>query len=400
MLIHYEASVTGPSHELQGRSNQDCHCVRVVEVPCAEETLDAAESREAPDAPAPRQVIVAAVADGVSSMILSGEGAHLASEAAVDAAAEAFVRGELVPGDASALKGVYERALRAVADVAAGEPAADIASFACTLCLVVWDGARVWYGSAGDSGAIAVDAAGAPFALTHLHRGPLSCQVFPLHDTYHWEFGFAMSAAGVLMATDGMLEKFATWEPGSYGAPTDFNREAIDLFMACDIDAGDVPALCGGAADYLRALPATCVDDDKTVVALINTEGGLLADADEGATEGEAEDEVEDVTAERLATTGVSFAGADGDLVVLPWRDELRLRASDVARAVGGSFSVELEYQLMCGMALDRALELAATAAAERAETYRVFEDCVIGEREDFEAVVATGDDTAFDEME
>ena len=396
MLIHYEASVTGPSHKLQGRSNQDCCCVRVVEAPRAEEAGDAAESHEAPAAHAPSQAIVAAVADGVSSMILSGEGAHLASEAAVDAAAEAFVRGELVPGDASALKGVFERALRAVADVAAGEPAADIASFACTLCLVVWDGARVWYGNAGDSGAIAVDAAGVPFALTHLHRGPLSCQVFPLHGTYHWEFGFAVGAAGVLMATDGMLEKVATWEPGSYGAPTDFNREAIDLFMACDIDAGDVPALCGGAADYLRALPATCVDDDKTVVALINTEDGLPA----GAAEGEAEDEVEDVTAERLATTGVSFADADGDLVVLPWRDELRLRASDVARAVGGSFSVELEYQLMCGAALDRALELATAAAAERAETYRVFEDCVIGESEDLEAVVATGDDTAFDEME
>ena len=294
------------------------------------------------------------------------------------------------------MKGVFERALRAVADVAANEPAADIASFACTLCVVVWDGARVWYGNAGDSGAIAVDAAGVPFALTHLHRGPLSCQVFPLHDTYHWEFGFAAGTAGVLMATDGMLEKFATWEPGSYGAPTDFNREAIDLFMACDIDTDDVPALCGGAADYLRALPATCVDDDKTVVALINTEDGLPA----GAAEGEAEDEVEDVTPERLATAGVSFADADGDLVVLPWRDELRLRAGDVARAVGGSFSVELEYQLMCGAALDRALELATAAAAKRAETYRVFEDCVIGEPEDFEAVVATGDDTAFDEME
>lgn len=392
MLIHYEASVTGPSHKLQGRSNQDCHCVRVVEMLRTEEAVDAAESRETPAAPTSGRAIVAAVADGVSSMILSGEGAHLASEAAVDAAAEAFVRGELAPGDASALKGVFERALRAVADVAAGEPAADIASFACTLCLVVWDGACVWYGNAGDSGAIAADAAGAPFALTHLHRGSLSCQVFPLHDTYHWEFGFAAGAAGVLMATDGMLEKFADWEPGAYGAPTDFNRDAIDLFMACDIDVEDVPALCGGAADYLRALPATCVDDDKTVVALINTDGDLLTGADEGA--------AEDVTAERLAAMGASFADADGDLVVLPWRDELRLRASDVARDVGGSFSVELEYQIMCGVALDRALELAAAAAAERAETYRVFEDCVIGELEDFEAVVATGDDAAFDEME
>ena len=106
------------------------------------------------------------------------------------------------------------------------------------------------------------------------------------------------------------------------------------------------------------------------------------------------------MTAERLAAMAASFAGADDELIMLPWRDELRLRASDVARDVGGSFSVELEYQLMCGVALDRALELAVAAAAERAETYRVFEGCAIGELEDFEAVVATGDDAAFDEIE
>lgn len=396
MLIHYEASVIGPSHELQGRSNQDCHCVRVVEEHRAEEAGEAGAPCGDRAVPVPRRAIIAAVADGVSSMILSGEGARLASEAAVDAAAEAFARGELAPGDASVLKDVFERALRAVADAAANEPAADIASFACTLCLVVWDGARVWYGNAGDSGAIAVDAAGAPFALTHLHRGSLSCQVFPLHDTYHWEFGYAAGAAGVLMATDGMLEKFADWEPGVYGAPTDFNREAIDLFTACDIEADDVPALCGGAADYLRALPATCVDDDKTVVALINTEEALLT----GAAEDADKDDAEDVTAERLAAMGASFASAEGGPVVLPWRDELRLRAGDVARDVGGSFSVELEYQLMCSMSLDRALELAVAIAAERTETYRVFEDCVIGEPEDFEVIVTTGDDAVLDDME
>ncbi|MFR2030588.1 MAG: protein phosphatase 2C domain-containing protein [Collinsella sp.] len=250
MLIHYEASVTGPSHKLQRRSNQDCHCVRVVEVPRTEEVVDAAESREAPAAPTPGRAIVAAVADGVSSMILSGEGAHLASEAAVDAAAEAFVHGELVPGDASALKGVFEYALRAVADVAANEPAADIASFACTLCLVVWDGARVWYGNAGDSGAIAVDAAGAPFTLTHLHRGPLSCQVFPLHDTYHWVWlcrGRCWRAHG----DRRHAREVADWEPGAYGAPIDFNRRpstclwhAISTRTTCRRSAAVRPIIC------------------------------------------------------------------------------------------------------------------------------------------------------------
>lgn len=350
MLLHYEASVTGPSHRLQGRGNQDSCCARVLD--------------------APRQTLIAAVADGVSSTILGGEGARLASEAAVDGAVEAVVRGELVPGDASALKGVFERALRSVADAAADEAAADIASFASTLCLVVWDGAQVWYGNAGDSGAFAIDAQGAPFGLTHMHRGALSCQVFPLHDTYHWEFGYAAGAAGVLMATDGMLEKLAAWEPGAYGAPHDFNREAVDLFMACDITPADMPALCGGAADYLTSLPATCVDDDKTVMVLLDDSDEVPGDP--------AEDAVEDVTAERLAAAGAFFARGDGEgPVVLPWRDELRLRAGDIASDVGGTFGVELEYRLRCGDSLDSALELALAAAAERVETYRVFEDFV-----------------------
>lgn len=65
------------------------------------------------------------------------------------------------------------------------------------------------------------------------------------------------------------------------------------------------------------------------------------------------------MTAERLAAAGASFADEDDDRkVVLPWNDELRMRAGDVANDVGGDFTVELEYQLMCGMSLDRAFEL------------------------------------------
>lgn len=215
MLIHYEASVAGARHELQGCGNREHCCVQVVEPPRA----FGAAGDGGPDGggsvidAAPRQAIAAAVAGGMPSMILSDEGAHLASEAAVDAATEAYRRGELVPGDASALKGVFERALRAVADVAVDQPAADITSFACTLCLVVWDGVRVWYGNAGDSGAIAVDFLGDPFALTHMHCGPLSSRPFPLHDSYHWEFGYRTSAESVLVATGGMLGQFAEGRP-------------------------------------------------------------------------------------------------------------------------------------------------------------------------------------------
>lgn len=394
MLIHYEASVASARHEIQGCGNREHCCVQVVEPPRAFGTAGdggPGGGGSATDA-APRQEIVAAVAGGMPSMILGGEGAHLASEAAVDAAAEAYRRGELVPGDASALKGVFERALRAVADVAVDQPAADITSFACTLCLVVWDGVRVWYGNAGDSGAVGVNPMGDPFALTYMHCGPLSSQPFPLHDSYHWEFGYRGDAESVLVATSGMLGQFAEWEPGSYGSPKAYDRELIDLLTNRNIDVDDLPAMNIAAAKYLNELPATRVDGDKTVVVLINSEKSSLADFIDSM--------VKDVTAERLAATGASFAGEDDDRrVVLPWSGELRMRASDVANDVGGDFTVELEYQLMCGMSLDRAFGLASAVARERAERYRVFEDCVADGPEDYDAAMLSDDETSFDEM-
>lgn len=394
MLIHYEASVPGVRHKLQGRGNREHCCVRIAEPPRMFNAAGDGDSDGGGSAAdmAPRQAIVAAVAGGMPSMILSAEGARLASEAAVVAAAETYRRGELVPGDASALEGVFEHALRAVADTAVDQPAADIASFACTLCLVVWDGARVWYGNAGDSGAVAMNPMGDPFALTHMHCGPLSGQPFPLHDSYHWEFGYGGGAESVLVATGGMLGQFADWTPGSCGAPKAYDRELIGLLTNRNIDVDDLPAMNVAAAKYLNELPATRVDGDKTVVALLNSERTLLADLIGSM--------VKDVTADRLAAAGASFADEDDDRkVVLPWNDELRMRAGDVANDVGGDFTVELEYQLMCGMSLDRAFELAAAAARGRAERYRVFEDCVVDGSEDCGAAILSDDEVSFDEM-
>ncbi|MFR7733881.1 MAG: protein phosphatase 2C domain-containing protein [Collinsella sp.] len=130
-------------------ATRDCALRARSEAPARKSVVDAAESREAPAAPTPGRAIVAAVADGVSSMILSGEGAHLASEAAVDAAAEAFVHGELVPGDASALKGVFEYALRRAVAGGRRQRARCRHRLVClvhAVSPVVWDGARglVW----------------------------------------------------------------------------------------------------------------------------------------------------------------------------------------------------------------------------------------------------------------
>lgn len=382
MLIHYEANVASRSHELDRLDSQDHYCVRVIEPSRAEGGVGdyRLSGNGSTGDVVPRQVIVAAVAGAKPSASLGGEGARLASAAAVDAAVGVYQRGELLPGDATAFKGVFKHALRAVADAADSHPSDDIVSFACSLCLVVWDGVRVWYGCAGDSGAIAVNPMGDPFALTRMHRGPSTRQQpLPLYDPFHWEFGYDAGTQSVLMATAGILEQLAEWEPGSCGAAQAYDREWVDLLANRNIDMDDLPALNDAAAKYLRELQAFPMGRDKTVVAMVNSEGISLADYCHAA--------AKDVTAERLTAMEASLEDKGYDqwdelpwCDRLPWNEEFRLDPGYTVRSVGGCFCEEYEYHLMCGLPIERAFALAADSARKEAESNRAFVDLFIDE--------------------
>ena len=373
MLIHYEASVVDSVFKNEHLNNEDHYCVKVVE-PIRVEGDSGSTGDEAP-----HQVIIAAVAGGKRSASMGGEGARLASAAAVDAAVAAYQRGELLPGDATALKGVFKHALRVVSDAAADQSSDDIVSFACSLCLVVWDGVRVWYENAGDSGAIAVNPVGDPFALTRMHRGPLACQPLPLYDPFHWEFGYDAGAQGVLMATSDMLEQLAEWEPGSCGAAQAYEREVIGRLTINNIDMVDLPALNAAEIKYLHELASNRPGDVMTVVAMINSEEISLADYCHAA--------AKDVTAERLAAMEASIERERyAQWAELPWCDELpwnedfRTCPDYVVRSVGGTFSAEFEYHLMCGLPLDRAFALAVASARKGAGVHRYYTDLFIDE--------------------
>lgn len=373
MLIHYEASVVDSVFKNEHLNNEDHYCVKVVE-PIRMEGDSGSTGDEAPC-----QVIIAAVAGGKRSASMGGEGARFASAAAVDAAVAAYQRGELLPGDATALKGVFKHALRVVSDAAADQSSGDIVSYACSLCLVVWDGVRVWYGNAGDSGAIAVNPVGDPFALTRMHRGPLACQPLPLYDPFHWEFGYDAGAQGVLMATSDMLEQLAEWEPGSCGAAQAYEREVIGRLTINNIDMVDLPALNAAEIKYLHELASNRPGDVMTVVAMINSEEISLADYCHAA--------AKDVTAERLAAMEASIERERyAQWAELPWCDELpwnedfRTCPDYVVRSVGGTFSAEFEYHLMCGLPLDRAFALAVASARKGAGVHRYYNDLFIDE--------------------
>ena len=371
MLIHYEASMLNTVFKNEHLNNEDHYCVKVIE-PIRMEGDSGSAGDEAP-----RQVIIAAVAGGKRSASMGGDGARLASAAAVDSAVAAYQRGELLPGDATALKGVFKHALRVVADSAVDQSSDDIVSYACSLCLVVWDGVRVWYGNAGDSGAIAVNPVGDPFALTRVHRGPRAYQPLPLYDPFHWEFGYDAGAQSVLMATSDM--QLAEWEPGSCGAAQAYDRELIGRLTSSNIDMVDLPALNVAATKRLRELVSNRRGDVMTVVAMINSEEISLADYCHAV--------AKDVTAERLAAMEASLeCERYAQWAELPWCDELpwnedfRTCPDYVVGSVGGTFSAEFEYHLMCGLPLDRAFALAVALARKGAGEHRYYTDLFIDE--------------------
>ncbi|MFR7797894.1 MAG: hypothetical protein ACLU37_07180 [Collinsella sp.] len=76
----------------------------------------------------------------------------------------------------------------------------------------------------------------------------------PLHDTYHWEFGFAAGAAGVLMATTA-CSKFADgarclWAPIDLTArPSTCLWHAISTRTTCRRSAAVRPIIACAACD-------------------------------------------------------------------------------------------------------------------------------------------------------
>lgn len=83
----------------------------------------------------------------------------------------------------------------------------DVQEFDTTLCVGVWNGTRLSYGQAGDSGMVAALASGEYVAVTRQQR-TADGFLIPLRfgpDT--WEFGTVEGdVAAVLVATDGLLE--------------------------------------------------------------------------------------------------------------------------------------------------------------------------------------------------
>lgn len=154
-----------------------------------------------------REVILAAIADGVGSCAFSQYGA----ETAVNTLLQSLEQG--LPEDGwtdeallALLKQGFQTALTEV-EAEAERRELPFMEFDSTLTGVVYDGRDLWFGHIGDDGLVLLYTDGSYEMVTVRHSGQELHSVYPLRNAELWQFGKApKDTAALVMMTDGVLD--------------------------------------------------------------------------------------------------------------------------------------------------------------------------------------------------
>lgn len=156
-----------------------------------------------------REVIVAAVADGVGAWSYSQYGA----EAAVCSYME-YVENhiESIAGnltDENVINIITDAFHYALSEVEKESEEREIPfpEFDSTLTGIVYDGHNLWFGHIGDDGIVALFSDGECKMITQRHKGEMANELYPLRETSLWQFGKAdKEVVSCVLMTDGVLD--------------------------------------------------------------------------------------------------------------------------------------------------------------------------------------------------
>lgn len=249
----YKVNIPGPYHIKNGIPCQDAYCIR-----------------ETPDG-----VIVAAVADGLGSETHSDKGAKIASSFAVTFCKQNY-KPEMTEHEViSLLKRAYTKAYALVEKTATSE-GNDVDQYDCTLCTVIYDGKTLYYGQSGDSGLIVGSNDGGYYKITEQQRDEDN-NVYPLcFGPEYWEFGkIKGNVVSVMLMTDGVWEQACP--PILKTEQQQINIGFVEMFLNhFGLDDSEVRTLEREANRYMRNFSQKRLDDDKTIVVIINSEAKPL----------------------------------------------------------------------------------------------------------------------------
>lgn len=231
------ASVAGPRHVAAGLPGQDAFCAGVAE-----------------------GAFYCALADGLGSEEHSDAGALVATEAAAAHVAAGLSKAPTKEALMSLVRSSFEAAWSAVRAESKSR-SWDVSQMDCTLVVAILINGTVWWGSVGDSGLVCCNHDGSYSLLTNLQRDGEG-RVYPLCFDGMWEFGRMDRVSSIALATDGVL--WDLFVPPALGGALD--AHALRPFLHLGIGAEGTDALSGELEAFLRELPESIANDDRTLV--------------------------------------------------------------------------------------------------------------------------------------
>lgn len=214
-------------------------------------------------------LIIAGIADGVGSCMLSHYGAATATRSAVD-----YLKKELIAYNGSlddAYVGDLLRSAMMCAYEAVRKEAEELEqleySFQSTLTLAIYDGSTLFFSHAGDDGIVAILEDGTMDLATVRKKGEEASSVVPLQGL-DWETRKSTNVSAFVMATDGVLDAFVGGEVEGNRIYYPFIEAAVKPGQLTDVQVKEV------AEFYYQYMAGpeyrSKVTDDLTMVVIAN----------------------------------------------------------------------------------------------------------------------------------
>lgn len=248
MILTYQSGMAGPYHIEKGIPCQDSFAVRKGQGP----------------------FWIASAADGLGSEKHSDIGSSIAARTSAEDCAEQIAPEMSAEEIREVMKKAMCHAYRAVLE-RAEEEGNSKDEYDTTLCLAAYDGEHLYYAQSGDSGIVVLFQDGTYASVTTQQRDEDGC-VYPLcFGPAMWEFGHTdRPVSAVMLMTDGVYEQICP--PLLKYREVSINVPLAEKFMnRFDCTEESISDLEEKVSQYLANYPQEALNDDKTVVVLINT---------------------------------------------------------------------------------------------------------------------------------
>jgi len=216
-------------------------------------------------------MVIAAVADGLGSVAHSDIASRLAADISTNHCKHNIAKESNADNILGIIKASFSKSQRAIEKEAEAQ-GHSVDQYDTTLTLAILINDTLYYGHSGDSGIVALTTDGLYEKVTDQQRDDEN-RVFPLFFEDKWVFGqFDKKVCSVFLATDGMLETFFPFLIRD--DPVNIHIRLAQFFMDnrnLRIDKEGESSVKARIEDFVKNIPDEQVNDDKTVVVLVNS---------------------------------------------------------------------------------------------------------------------------------